>query len=319
MLKKIKIQGFQKHRNKGIEFENITVIVGPSDKGKSSILRGLKWICTNRPKGDTFISWDRENAKVTLGIDDHIVIRRKGKKGNHYYLDGVKYAAFGNGVPQDIANILNVGPLNWQSQHSSHYLFSKTPGEVAKELNKIVALDTIDRVLGGLASELRKAKATTAVVRDRLDSARKERKRLSWIKGANRELRGIEALQEQFGKVKQELAGIEDLLGEGLRAKESIEVTGKSILDASRAIQEIERDMEAVQKVKEGYRSLSRVIAEYNAVQEELSESRELFGESKRELKWQTRGRMCPVCGGKFNGEKFHDVREGNCRDKQTS
>lgn len=53
---KLRIQNFQAHKDTTIEFDRITTIVGgPSDTGKSAVLRALKWVVKNEPKGTSFI------------------------------------------------------------------------------------------------------------------------------------------------------------------------------------------------------------------------------------------------------------------------
>lgn len=52
---KLRIQNFQAHKDTTIEFDCITTIVGPSDIGKSAVLRALKWVAKNEPKGTSFV------------------------------------------------------------------------------------------------------------------------------------------------------------------------------------------------------------------------------------------------------------------------
>ena len=55
-IKKIILENFQSHKYSVIELnEELNVIVGPSDSGKSAIIRGLKWALYNEPSGDYFI------------------------------------------------------------------------------------------------------------------------------------------------------------------------------------------------------------------------------------------------------------------------
>lgn len=52
---KLRIQNFQAHKDTTIEFDRITTIVGPSDIGKSAVLRALKWVAKNEPNGTSFV------------------------------------------------------------------------------------------------------------------------------------------------------------------------------------------------------------------------------------------------------------------------
>ena len=51
-IKKIIIDNFQSHEHTEIEFgPGLNVIVGPSDYGKSAVVRALRWVLYNEPRG----------------------------------------------------------------------------------------------------------------------------------------------------------------------------------------------------------------------------------------------------------------------------
>lgn len=55
-LKRVRLENFQSHRNSVIDFDRgLNVIVGPSDSGKSAIIRAIKWALYNEPSGNYFI------------------------------------------------------------------------------------------------------------------------------------------------------------------------------------------------------------------------------------------------------------------------
>lgn len=80
-IKKIILQNFQSHKYTVIELdEELNVIVGPSDSGKSAIIRALKWVLYNEPAGDFFIREGEREASVTLEFSDNIKVKRFRKK-----------------------------------------------------------------------------------------------------------------------------------------------------------------------------------------------------------------------------------------------
>ena len=134
MLKKMRITNFQKHQDLKISFDpGVTVVVGPSDAGKSAVIRSLRWLSTNEPKGDSFIREGAEFAEAKLLVDDHTIARFRGKE-NTYSLDGSEFKAFKDKPPEQISSLLNVGDVNFQGQHDAIFWFSLTAGEVAKGL-----------------------------------------------------------------------------------------------------------------------------------------------------------------------------------------
>ena len=80
-IKRIILQNFQSHKYSVIELnEELNVIVGPSDSGKSAIIRGLKWALYNEPAGDYFIREGEREASVTVEFSDNIKVKRMEKK-----------------------------------------------------------------------------------------------------------------------------------------------------------------------------------------------------------------------------------------------
>ncbi len=118
MFRSLRLKDFQKHRDITVEFDpEITTITGESDAGKSSIVRALYWVVFNRPIGDWMIRHNQKGVRGKLVTTDGTIVRRRGKSHNYYLKDGEKYVAFGPGkVPDDIAEILKVGLVNFQMQ-----------------------------------------------------------------------------------------------------------------------------------------------------------------------------------------------------------
>jgi exonuclease SbcC len=84
MIERLQIKNFQCHESLKIKLDpKITAIVGPSDVGKSAILRAIRWVATNRPRGDSFIKEDADEAQVTVWTDNGKVCRRKGSENTY--------------------------------------------------------------------------------------------------------------------------------------------------------------------------------------------------------------------------------------------
>ena len=199
-LTRLVLRNFQCHRKLEVDLdEYCTTIVGPSDRGKSAVLRALRWLCTNYPDGRAFCRRVGEKVagttRVSVGVYPQTVCRIRGDGRNTYSLDGSRYAALGRGkVPDDVAKLLNVGEVNFQGQLDGPFWFCLTPGQVSRELNQIINLDLIDTVLGRAASDLRKARAERDVAERRLAAARERRDGLAWVVEADADLRQVEQL-----------------------------------------------------------------------------------------------------------------------------
>ncbi|RLF30288.1 MAG: hypothetical protein DRN14_00080 [Thermoplasmata archaeon] len=212
MIKSLTIENFQAHKELSIEFApGITSIIGPSDTGKSSIIRALKWVVTNRPSGEAFIRDGAREAIVTVEVDDTSIIRVRGKE-NLYEVGDVILEAFGNDVPPDVSQAFNMDTVNFQGQHDSPYWFSETAGEVSRQLNRIIDLGIIDTTLANLASASRKAKVEMEVVGDRVRESKEERSRLRHVLEMDKDFEKVCAIETDYSEVLQRASVLRSVL-----------------------------------------------------------------------------------------------------------
>ncbi len=145
MIKGLEIHNFQSHEETTLSFDpGVNVIVGSSDCGKTAIMRALRYVCTNKPRGEGFRShWGGETI-VTLEVDDVTITRYKDKE-NIYFLEDTEFRAFGNDVPEEIVTALNLDEdVNIQKQLDTPYLIPESAGYVAQHFNKMAHLEKID-------------------------------------------------------------------------------------------------------------------------------------------------------------------------------
>ena len=190
MINSLTIQNFQSHKNTTLEFDNgINIIIGQSDSGKTAIIRALNWVINNRPTGEAFRSSWGGGTDVNLWVDKQAIRRGKGKT-NFYNLQNLtsvagegdeKFLSFGQDVPDEIKNLVNFSSLNLQGQFDSPFLLAMSGGEVARYLNKIVYLDTIDTSLSNIGKTLRKEKTDISYAHTSLNEAIEKEKEFSWI------------------------------------------------------------------------------------------------------------------------------------------
>ena len=181
VLEAIRISNFQAHEKLEIEFGNTTTIVGPSDAGKSAILRALLWTLSNSPTGEAFRRWGSSSTKVSVKIDGQLLSRVRSNSENKYRLNGGDYKSFGSGVPESISRLVGIGGLSIARQHDSPFWFGMSPGDVAKEINAIVDLGIIDTAIEKISSKARRAKVEAEVAEDRKRSAEADLAALAFV------------------------------------------------------------------------------------------------------------------------------------------
>ncbi len=202
MLTKIKIRNFQAHAKLDLELDpHVTTIVGPSDVGKSSIIRALKWVATNQPSGESFIRSGAKFCEVKLSVDGHEITRKRSNSENSYLLDVQRFNSFGQNVPDPIAKLLNVSPVNFQGQHDSPFWLADTAGQVSRSLNAIVDLDVIDESLSEAARQASKARLILETATDRNRKAREAKKAVQWVPEAGRDLKEVERAEANHARL----------------------------------------------------------------------------------------------------------------------
>lgn len=154
MLKRVELVNFQAHGKLDIPIGQLTSLVGPSNSGKSAVLRAIAGLLRN-DSASAFVQHGKSKLTVRLHLEDgHIVEWQKGKDANGYVLtrpDGTSssYAKVGTNVPEEISDVLRMGPIlledgskahiNLHEQADSPFLVFDTPGQVAKVFGELTS------------------------------------------------------------------------------------------------------------------------------------------------------------------------------------
>lgn len=208
MLERLEIENFQAHNKLVIDFDpHVTTIVGPSDVGKSAVIRALQWLFANQPLGDSFIRHGTNVTSVMLDADGHKITRRKGGSINEYTIDDKVYKSFRT-LPPDPATAItqHKNDLTFQSQHDAPFWFSSTAGQVGRALNAVTDMNVMDESLSAVGSELRGARRDVDTATTALEEAKTRRKTLEWVPAA-------EASHKHCQKTRADLDAIRGQLG----------------------------------------------------------------------------------------------------------
>src|SRR5688572_27745475 len=156
---------FQCHEQLSITFDPlVTCVVGRNGVGKSAAIRALHWVAFNRPLGDSVIRWGQKSCKVKLITKARKVVREKGDGVNCYRLDGRRYDALGTNVPSVVSGVLGLAEVNFQKQVEGPFWLSQSAPEVAREMNKVVDLEVIDRSMSYASAKIRSCNSEVKVL-----------------------------------------------------------------------------------------------------------------------------------------------------------
>lgn len=303
MIELLQLQNFQRHSKFQVKLDpHITVIVGPSDAGKSSIIRALYWVAFNHPSGISFIKDESKGSCVTVKTSKDTIKRRRSKTVNHYELNGTKLEALKRGeVPDRVEDALRLNKINFQLQHDSPLWLSESAGQVAKNLNEIVNLELIDAVLTTLSRQLRSSMSEASVCFSRLEKARSDKAKLEWVSEAEEALIELEQLEKELEDVQRQETQLLAICTPLLSAVKSIKSiqsvtdpvtaeltvieeyegkitsTSKSINRLSTQITELEEAEEFVSEVESVLSSLDLDVKEVDEVLSKGTKSKQLL------------------------------------------
>lgn len=205
MLKKIRLINFEGHEDTTLDLtKGVHIISGDSNAGKSSIFRALRFVFLNEPGGEEFINFNATECSVIVDYNGNVIERTKARnnKKNEYKLNGKEFKAFGQSVPNEIQQVLQLNEINFEWQFDRRpFLISETGGYIASKLNEIVNLELIDSSLRDVES-LRRGKnkeieSSNLDLKDAIDKINS----YDWIEKAEEKLIEAETLEASINSL----------------------------------------------------------------------------------------------------------------------
>lgn len=299
MIKEIKIRNFQSHKRTTISFsDKVNAIVGPSDCGKSAILRALRWVLFNDQAGEAFRAHDSERTAVTLSTENIDIMRLRSNKDNSYSIDdhdsdSKLFEKVRGEVPEEISKILNMDLINVQTQMDAPFLLSESPAEVGRILNKAAGIDDIDKSMSKINTMERENSKELGIRNKDLADADKE---LALYRGLERidadvcavekvykiltttqgSIRNINTTLEELEKVEIKIDALKPLakisLDEALELQKELQITtenANSLEDLLASLSKVEENIESAEIIT----MQSIILHEALSIQNELNEN----------------------------------------------
>lgn len=198
------LKNFQAHKDTTVQFDRgLNIIVGESNNGKTSILRGILWAIDNQPLGNDFIMAGENDCSVTINFSDGTYIKRgRTVKDTGYYEiryidDNGKYIdqtyrGFTNAVPVEVANVhqmpkVNITKdiethLNVLSQLDGPFLLTESPLVKASAIGRITGTHVIDAAIKESNKTIQSNRKLVKSYSEDLQQKENERKQLPDIK-----------------------------------------------------------------------------------------------------------------------------------------
>jgi DNA repair protein SbcC/Rad50 len=296
-FRNILLEDFQAHRRLALEFSPaITTIKGPTDVGKSAILRALRWVCLNDldGPGEAYIKDGARSVSVRILTGDKDEITREKGRTNSYTLDDKEYKAVGSSVPDEIAGVLRVSTLNFQGQYEAPFWFSESAPEVSRQLNAVIDLSIIDTTLSNIVSTVRQAAERRNVCQERISKLTEEQNEMAAQKGRVQEYKALKELKNEADYEATDYDRLEELLSD----IDSLNV--RDLEDQADDAEALVKLAEACLKERNDWRVLNDLLDEI----EQLKENIETFDTEaqikERKFHQAIKGQICPLCENKI-------------------
>ena len=295
MISQVIIKNFESHVMADLQFvEGVNVIIGPSDAGKSAVLRAINWLRINRPLGDNFRSEWGGDTSVEIQINEHNIKRLKTKKENAYIINGDKQNA-GSSTPENIEQILCIPDENVCSQVEPPFLFSCSAGEVAQYLNKAARIDEIDKSTSYFIKALNSLKSDKKSYDKQLKEQETELAAFPDLNELEGYVTGLEAKEQQISNSKKQVRKLKGILNRIQEISEEIKQYSHvdEVLKRLDSLYETERILETKQAK---YAELQQLLQFTNSNRKKHRNKQKEIEELEQEYQ-EILPEQCPICG----------------------
>lgn len=163
-IEKIILVNFQSHTYSELSLsKGVNVIVGPSDSGKTAIMRALRWNMFNDPSGVEFVREGESEVSVTVRFQNKVEVERKRTRSKNQYIlrqpdeEELIFEGFGKNVPAEIEEAIGIKkvmlddkkslPLNFSDQLDGPFLLQETDAYKAQAIGRMVGVDLLDETM----------------------------------------------------------------------------------------------------------------------------------------------------------------------------
>jgi len=197
-ITKLILENFQSHKYSELLFnEGMNVIIGPSDSGKSAIIRALKWVLYNEPSGDYFIRENENQCSVTIHTNDGFILKRyRTRSKNGYSLtypngEELTFEGIGNSVPNEIVETIGIQKIQLDSDESASinigeqlegpFLLSEKTSTRANAIGRLVGVNILDDAIKETVKDIKNINSKKKNLEESLDNINNELESFNYL------------------------------------------------------------------------------------------------------------------------------------------
>ena len=221
-MTKIILKDFQAHDETVLDLKGgFAAILGPTNSGKSSVVRSLRWLFYDSIKGKRFIRHGQQTAKVQVDFDDVSVERTKGAKENRYRVGSMWLDSIGTGAPPEVQKATGISPfvvdkdvdleLNVSQQHRSPFLLMETDSVKNKFLNSLTGGHVFDAAIRETQRILKATETQQKNLETTIEATSQQLATFVDLEAQERKINELEGLIGHYETVVQKIRTLSDL------------------------------------------------------------------------------------------------------------
>jgi hypothetical protein len=314
-------------------------ISNSSDIGKSVVVKALRLLIENRASKRIRTTNATEVSKVIASDGVTTIGRVKDDKVNGYFIqqegkEEINFKAIKTDIPFEVQRALNLSEVNIQRQKDTFFLIDESSGQVAKELNKVSGLSSIDAALKLVNSAVTSLTSDVRSKNSLIEQSKIKIEETKWVLDADSHLFSIENLNEEIDAIEEKQKNVTSLVNSFVFYKDKIaNLLPESIIEDYQLISEIMDEIadegeeiryctnlvnnlrqlkdkydaieiidlselneiqESIDSITTNESSLQRLIDNYNVLARDYSVVSEKYDETMKEI---SKIEVCPSCG----------------------
>lgn len=309
MISSIEVRNFQSLAHVAVELAPFTVIVGPSDSGKSAFTRAVRTLTSNA-RGNAFISHGEKVATIKATTDHGVVVLQRGKtsSADKYVVipegDTAKqteYTKLNAATPEEVSAFIGIpakDPINYAGQFDKPYLLDDSGGEVARVLG---ALTNVSVIFDAARESNRRKLAASATLKTRAQDIEEIRTRISDYRPLKQQRAAIEQAEAHIEKardLKQRISRLQQLIASITTSQQTIQQLTPLATAEIPTTDRIEQAHARAQRMHEIIAEIRQQAATIKSSTEALDTHKsEQIALQDRYIEILTTAGTCPTCG----------------------
>lgn len=218
----IRGKNFQAHEDFHLEASGLTVIIGDSNEGKSSIFRALRGLVRNE-LGAHYLKIGSKKMEVTLEIEGHTYSASRTRSGSTKYLiDGSdKFTSVGSNIPEPVAS-LGLGEIElgkeaidpvFAPQGSGQFLIEEKAPALNAVLGAFSSTERLERGKREANSQASKLNSEASTLARQLQQVEERKARLAALSSRALDIRAsLSSLEKEVSRQESLVSALEDLI-----------------------------------------------------------------------------------------------------------